>query len=516
MKMKVTILVSLIAGALFLLFQSNVPLKHLRTKLLPLTESSDMSQSNEKAGPTLHLKSEILVNLSLHIDDVELLQNAFLAQALVGPLIRFSNRGRYEPYVAKKWTQSGNDWTFFIHDGLTCEDGQEINAESYRLNLLRSVNRLSPQDLEQTPFRDLSGITAQQDTLTLKFKKPTGKALLEYLAMTPFAFLCDSNFDGTKKWKSRTQFVSSGPYRVAEFNPESNLSRLELRKDWPLNPPHAFKTVLLTKDDFSDETFTSKLHMTYSHARVTGPRDGIALEVPRALVAARLGINEGQFFADRRRRQELQLAINKVMENVDIGFENYHRADSFFFGQISGHEIPNQLTGDRSEPPARPLKVRGIPTGTRPEVDFYQGILFEALKQLGWTFEMIERPIKSIKDFHTITYDISFDRSHVDATLDPDFVRLLFKSHLGPKYQDPGNRISKLVDTFDSGKLTYRDFLINFNSIISEEAAILPLFHRGFTWKFTPNVDVRSISPLMSILRYEELKLKDYDTSSER
>jgi len=61
--------------------------------------------------------------------------------------------------------------------------------------------------------------------------------------------------------------------------------------------------------------------------------------------------------------------------------------------------------------------------------------------------------------------------------------------------------------------LAYRDFFIDFNAILYQEAAVIPLFHRGFVWTFSPNIDVASTNPLMTILRYEELKrIKDGST----
>src|SRR4051812_899262 len=110
-----------------------------------LTNGKDLSNYLGMSRPisnpkkSLLLKSELFENLSLHIDDVEFLSNAFVAQALVSPLVRFSNRGRYEPYVAKSWTQSGNSWSFHLHKGLTCEGGQVINAESFKKSLVRSL-----------------------------------------------------------------------------------------------------------------------------------------------------------------------------------------------------------------------------------------------------------------------------------------------------------------------------------------------------------------------------------------
>lgn len=455
---------------------------------------------------TLHLKSEMLENLSLHLDDVEFLQNAFLVQAALGPLIRFSNRGRYEPYVAKSWTQNGNSWTFHLHKGLSCEDGEIISAESFRKSLLGSLSRFSAEDIKETPFRHLSGISAHEDDLTLNFSENVGKALLEYLAMSPFAYLCAANFEG-KEWKSREHFVSSGPYRIAKFDPKANLCVLELRKKWPLNPGHAFQRVYLSKDDLPGVKVTSQVEMTYGKPKATGQNNSLVLEVPRALMSARTGIGEGQFLSDQKNRRALQAAVNKVLDSTEVPFENYHRAESFFFGQVSGHEM-TIAPPDWVEPPKTPLKVRAIAKGLRPEVDFYQGILFKALENLGWSYEIMAKPIGSTKDFFNLSYDIAFDRSHVDATLDPDFVRLLFKSKLGPRYQDPGHRVASLVDKYDKGSMPYRDFLISFNSIIAEEAAILPLYHRGFSWQFSPNVNVQNISPLMSILRYEELDIR--------
>lgn len=477
-----------------------------------------MPNQNER---TFHLKSEMFENLSLHLDDVEFLQNAFLVQATLGSLVRFSNRGRYEPYVAKSWSQSDNLWQFQLHDGLTCEDGQVINALSFRKSLIGSLARFSNDEIQQTPFAKLKGvqslnkdgnptdlgITATGNQLTFEFVEPMGKAFLEYLAMSPFAFLCDSNFENGR-WKSRESMISSGPYKVLKFDRERNICELELRKEWPLNPPGSFQKVILSQDDLGSVKTSAAGLMTYGLAKSNDSQSGLVSEVPRALLSVRLGIEKDQFFADRDRRRLLQSEIRKILNSISIPFENYHRAESFFFGQVSGHENAGDLAPTQSTAPKSPLKIRGIPKGKRPEVDFYQGVLFSALEKLGWAYEISTTPITSTKEFFNLSYDIAFDRAHVDATLDPDFIKLLFKSKLGPRYQDPGNRISQLVDDFENGRLSYRDFLISFNTIIFEEAAIVPLFHRGFAWKFTSNIDVQSVSPLMSILRYEELLVK--------
>jgi len=476
---------------------------------------------NSRPQTTLHLKSEVFENLSLHLDNVEFLRNALIVQAALGPLIRFSNRGRYEPYVAKSWAQANNQWTFHLHDGLTCEDGQPINAETFRRSLIGSLGRFSREEIEQTPFRFLIGmgdflndkqdsslgLTASGNRLSFSFSQPVGKTLLEYLAMSPFAFLCDANFAG-RDWKSGDQLVSSGPYRIAEFDSKQNRCKLVLREDWPLNPSSALSTVYISQGEIESLQPTASLEVTYGRPKTLGPVENLVAEVPRALLSLRIGIEPGHFLAKKQNRKTLQWAVNKILYNTQIPFENYHRAESFFFGQVTGHET-SPIPKEDVLPPKMPLKIRThLPVGERPETDFYQGILFAALEELKWPYEVMIQPVKDIKEYYNASYDIAFDRSHVDATLDPEFIKLLFKSNLGPRYQDPGNRVSQLVDTFDQGTMTYRDFLISFNAIISDEAAILPLFHRGFVFQFSNNIDTSEISPLMSILRFEELVLK--------
>lgn len=468
----------------------------------------------------LALRSEVFENLSLHLDDVEMLRNAYIVQAITGPLVRFSNRGRYEPYVAKSWSQSDNTWTFKFQSGLECEDGQPIHPESFKKSFIRSLKRLGPEEIAQTPFASLEGmdeffktgssealaIVAGTESLELKFKRAVGKSLLEYLAMTPFAFLCDANFDEKGEWISGSRFISSGPYRVAEFDQGRHYCKLELRPKWPLAADAKINAVIITTRKASAIQTAASIDMTYGREKTLGA-ENIVNEVPRALISLRLGIGAKQFFAKRENRKALQQEVQAVLSKTKIPFENYHRADTFFFGQATGHEEAESVAY-KVPAPKFSLVLRGQPKGMRPEVDFFQGIVIQALENLQWPYELMDKPLKGAKDYYSLEYDMAFDRSHVDATLDPDFVRILFMSNLGPRYQDPGGRVAKLLTDFENGRMPYRDFLVGFNAIISEEAAIIPLFHRGFSYAFSPNLDTNSISPLMSILRFEEIDLR--------
>lgn len=477
---------------------------------------------NDMNFKSLYFSSEIFENLSVDLDNVEFLQNAFIVQALVSPLVRFSNKGRYEPYAAKNWEQIENVWRFYLNENLFCEDGQPIDSRSFRRSLIRSIRQNSYEEIQQTPFGFLVGIEAllkqgneseigivakEPFVLDLEFSESVGKSLLEYLAMTPFAFLCDANFDNNK-WIGNDKFLSSGPFKLVEFDSEKNYCVLELREEWPLKPRNSHKRIIISNKRNGLKDDSSWVHMTYQKMHNSESEENKIFEVPRALISARLGIRQGQFFSDKSNRQVLLKKVHKIMGDYKVQFENYHKAESFFYGQVSGHEVEHSITKE-IKPPQKPLIVRPRDREERPEVIFYEKVLFLALDQLGWQYKRISVDIQKYKELQEQAYDISFDRSHVDATLDPEFVRMLFKSHLGPKYQDPGNRISNLVNKFDQNALSYRDFLISFNSILSEEAAIIPLFHRGFVWSFSEDIDTNRISPVMSILRYEELDSKD-------
>lgn len=493
------------------------------TSLLALDQFKSVENLNNGESRQLLFSSEIFENISLHLDDAEFLHNAFIVQHLVGTLIRFSNSGRYEPYLAKQWSHHENLWTFNLIPNLTCEDGEIIDAHSFRKNLIASISRFSIDEIKQTPFGsiasidsaysnrnfDLIGIKAKND-LTLQFKltEDVGKTLIEYLAMTPFGYLCASNFQNNK-WNPKSNFVSSGAFKLIVSDITNNYFELQYRDEWPIKSINSYNKIIITNSIESSEANNAWIKMSYGIPKQNESNPKTINEVPRALLSLRLGVEDDRFFSSKVNRKILATKVKNLLNNKKIIFENYHKAESFFYGQSAGFEFSNELNANINSIPNKPLIVRAKQRGVSPEVDFYQEILFEALGQLKWPFIIEESKFKSTKDFFKLSYDIAFDRSHVDGTLDPSFVRILFKSKIGPKFQDPGGRISNLLENYDLGKLSYNEFLLNFNKILSEESAIIPLFHRGFAWQFSPEIETTNISPLMSILRFDELIIRN-------
>lgn len=457
--------------------------------------------------PALAVQSPIFESLSLHLDDVEFLKNAFIVQSLVGPLVRFSNRGQYEPFLAKSCVRQGNSWTFQLHDGLKCEDGQEISPETFKRSLMRSLRLFKPQDLAQTPFSRLQQIRTDGDTLILEFNEPPDDVVLEYLAMTPFAFLSDANFEGDV-WKSGNGFISSGPYKVVEFDQMNSTCILELRSEWPLVQTKAPRSVRISKKHDPAWPATATLDMSYSLAASEEQCVGLVRETPRALVSVRTEIGRDRFFHLRANRQMLQRTLGEIMDAASLPFENYHRARGLFFGQAADDELDTAAAVSSTMRPSKPLRMRTFTVGDKAN-EFFTELLRKALKRLNWLYEVIPTQLRTVQEFHANDYDIAFDRSHVDATLDPGAIRILFKSALGPRFPDPENRVSDLLSAFDRENMAESELQKKFNQIIREEAAVIPLYHRGFCLLFSPNIRINEISPLMSIVRYDELVISE-------
>lgn len=471
---------------------------------------------------TIQVVSNYLDNISLHIDDAEMLGNAHLSQSLTGPLIRFSNSGRYEPYIAERWETTDSSWIFYLRSGMFCEDGEEINAHSFRLSLLRSLRRVTYEELLETPFAQLAGlktfkttsadlpglIARDNHTLEFKFDSLVPKALLDLLSMPFYSYLCSANFDNDK-WISTESFVSSGPFRLKWINKEKSACQLDLRKEWPLASKSEVESVILTTHvlhEFDDTNIVQMSHMF----KASEDNQNAVKEIPRSLVSLRLDHSDRSYFKERKNRIALAHEIREVVKVTKVPFANHFRAYSFFFGQVAGLESsPTQVTP--VDPPKTPLRVRLSAGPQTPDAEFYSSLLARALERLGWPFEFVPVELKTYTDHFKLPFDISFSRAHVDATLDPDFVRLLFMNNLGPRYPDPNYRIADLLREYDKGSMKYREFLASFNTILDDEAAIIPMYHRGFLWKFSDTIDFQNVSPLTCILRYEDLKIKDVE-----
>lgn len=180
----------------------------------------------------------------LSIFEAETYDAAVAVQQTIGNLVYYSNFGRYEPRIAKSWSQpSPNKWQFELNEGFRCENGEAITAESFRQSLLRSIKNQETRG-GALVFRqlkgfgsfisgksELEGIRATNKALTFEFEKPIRDGLLESLSYAPYGYLCAANFNSDGSWKDNSKLISSGPYRVESIEVGKKIV-LVRRDDW--------------------------------------------------------------------------------------------------------------------------------------------------------------------------------------------------------------------------------------------------------------------------------------------
>lgn len=117
--------------------------------------------------------------------------NQMYAQAMVyEPLVRYTDKGTLEPWLATQWTVSpdGKTYTFTLRDAVTFSDGSPFNAAAAKASLdavLANSKRHQWMELVST----LEGVEAPDEhTLVLKLKHPYYPTLMELAQVRPLRF----------------------------------------------------------------------------------------------------------------------------------------------------------------------------------------------------------------------------------------------------------------------------------------------------------------------------------------
>ena len=80
-------------------------------------------------------------DITLDLFEAEKYESAIIVQQLVGNLIYYSNFGRYEPRIAESWfREDDRTWVFNLGPDFRCEDGEIIDAISFKESLERTLH----------------------------------------------------------------------------------------------------------------------------------------------------------------------------------------------------------------------------------------------------------------------------------------------------------------------------------------------------------------------------------------
>ena len=121
--------------------------------------------------------------------------------------------GKPVPHVAASWSanEAGTEYTFKLHEGVTCHDGTPLDADDVKYTVERAFDDANPS-VTKASWGPITGVEAV-DPLTVKLtlEKPF-VALIPFLADGFSSILCDSN--AGKDGFGTSVAIGSGPWKL--------------------------------------------------------------------------------------------------------------------------------------------------------------------------------------------------------------------------------------------------------------------------------------------------------------
>lgn len=461
--------------------------------------------------------SELSDDVISNIENIESISNNIVFAPAIGTLVTYFSDERPIPYLAEKWENSGNKWIFTIRQNLFCEDGEPITAENYAKSLARTI-KLYSQGAEHPIFKRLTGyekllkenlesfdgISADKDKLIFEFAEQDYSGFLEHLTMAPFGYICSANFSGAK-WKDDKKIISSGPFTVKQSD-ENGVFELTAR-DFIAQFNSSFKKIFIRKGDIED------------FKKSQGPRfietpsptaDDIAAfsyirQMPQILYILALNYNREEF-ADINRRKDFAARIYENLNTFDPPSISFSKADRFFAND--NIHAPEKLTttGLATKPNNQNLSILMRNTEIHRKIgDFAEKVA----KDIGYIPTKTEytgskyRTWNDRKDFDVIVMG-----AEIGGGFEPWIIDMLFCSDIGFQWPDPSGRICNLSLAISKGHLNINEGANLLQKYISEDAGLVPIFHRGGYYLFSPEIDHKSLGPMVTRIRFEEIRPK--------
>ncbi len=138
--------------------------------------------------------------------------------------------GAIDPYLAHSFTVSddGTEWTFHMHEGLTCHDGEPLTAEDAAYSFNRMADPENGFDGNSAGFVVASTgfIEARADSeldVTIVAQKPQNRAMRLGL-YSEILVHCKDSYEAMTLEEATRNVVGSGPYSLTEWVPGEYIS----------------------------------------------------------------------------------------------------------------------------------------------------------------------------------------------------------------------------------------------------------------------------------------------------
>ena len=138
--------------------------------------------------------------------------------------------GAIDPYLAHSFTVSddGTEWTFHMHEGLTCDDGEPLTAEDAAYSFNRMADPANGFTGNSAGFVNASigFVEARADgelDVTIVTRKPQNRAMRLGL-ISEVLVHCKDSYEAMSLEEAARNVVGSGPYSLTEWVPGEYIS----------------------------------------------------------------------------------------------------------------------------------------------------------------------------------------------------------------------------------------------------------------------------------------------------
>lgn len=462
------------------------------------------------------------LKIPLNLYEAERYEYAVVMQPLIGNLVVYSNKGRYEPLIAKSWSVDKNGtWKFEMHKNFVCENGEEITPASFKKSIETSIKFLAakspvPVLSKLAGYKDfvagaadtISGIEAASDAIILRFAEATRSGVVQILSFAPFGYICSANRNSGGSWKDNNQFISSGPYKIVSHHPGVK-SVLELRQDWKNAIKNSPKQVHFY---FSLDSIENKKLPTILDSFTVTSFPGENLKkynlVPEYINPILLSHNsKGKFFASKDNRLMLKQAIASEKAKLHSEIENHYKTDFFYPNQPPKNQVLTFTPGYKYKKPDYPLIIQGKKPekGDRKYLNWL--VLEPALKALNIDY-VFDASAKTWSEKMDDKYDIRFHGSSIGGGAEAWGLGVVFCSEIGLRFPDQSGKVCKSIEDYENGITNDQEFSDEFNQAVFDDVSVLPVTHYGVMMYLSPEVNRESVSPLISVVRFDQLELE--------
>lgn len=458
-----------------------------------------------------------LGSLSLSPKTSDQVDNQVVLNALIATLVKYSQTGKIEPYLAQSWdvSEDGLEWTFNIKSGFSCEAGESISAELFVASLKRSFkgnigksdktefNKLEGWSKFIGGSEDLSGLSFNGSKLFFKFvSKP--KDILNFLRMPYFGLWCNS--ETVKTDFDIAGFRSSGAYRLKQVI-NSHLFQLEIRADQPSyssEAPQQVQVGTITPNDIIPEL--DPVIYKLIHDGIDMKMDQYhSMSSPPAIFQGIVLHPNTTFFGKVQNRRVFASRLSKfLIEQKDIKVSPGMYLDS--------QKVLPRANQDTFEKAPRPLRIAFQYKSPFNESNiFWRNMFSKVLHDV--PFEIVypdpADPMWVKNMLNNPDFDIRTAHVYAGTTYNLSTIKMMFCSDMGISFPDTNKNMCKLVEEYEKQGIDVdENFKKTFEINLEEDATLFPIYHANDQWLISKLILMESMPTSIIYPLFENIRFK--------